>query len=134
MGEEEFIALVFQMQSYLESKFTAKDINALESEHWNFRRSLRGEVVLKIIIDLQTDMMLFDEGCCGGLNVRFPLMCGISGGLAPTYAGTACVKSNFSILGVENNSYRTSLMNLSFDGIIHAKRFMELQALDTCLS
>ena len=134
MRKEEFVALVVRMRSCLKIKFTAKDINALKSEHRKFSRGIRGEVVIKIIIDSQTDMMLFDEGWCGGLNEHFPLICGISGGLTPTYAGTARVKSNLSILGVEKNAYRTSLMNLSFDGIIHAKRIMELQALATCLS
>ena len=134
MREDEFVALVFRVRSRLESKFTAKDINALESEYWEFRRGIRGEAVLKSIIDAQTDAILFDEGWGGGINERFPLLCEFAGGLASTYAGTARVESDFSILGIEKNAYQTSLMNLSLDGIMHAKQFMEFQALATCLS
>ena len=134
MREDEFITLVVRMQSHLESKFTAKDINALEGEHQEFRRGIRGEAVLKSIIDAQTDAMSLDEGWGGGLNERFPLLCEFDEGLVSAYAGTARVKSDFSILGVEKNAYRKSLMNLSLNVIMHAKQFMELQALSTCLS
>ena len=122
------------MRSCLESKFTAKEIDALESEHQEIRKGIRGEAVLKSIIDAQTDAMSFNEGWGGGLNERFPLICEFSGGLVSAYAGTARVESKFSILGVEKNAYQTSLMNLSLDGIIHPKHFIELQVLATYLS
>ena len=60
--------------------------------------------MLKIIIAFQTDVVLLDEGWGGGLNNRFPLLCEFSGGLTSTYAGTARVESDFSILGVKNNA------------------------------
>ena len=78
--------------------------------------------------------MSSDEAWGGGLNKRFPLLCEFSGGLTSTYAGTAHVESEFSILGVKNNAYQTALMNLLLDGIMHVKQFMELQALAACLS
>ena len=90
--------------------------------------------MLKIIIAFQTDVISLDEGWGGGLNKRFPLLCEFSGGLTSAYAGRARVDSDFSILGVKNNAYQTSLMNLLLDGTMHAKQFMELQALATCLS
>ena len=133
MREDEFIALVVRMRSRLESKFTVKDIDALESEHLEFRRGIRGEAVLKSIIDAQTNAMLFNEGWGGGLNERFPLLCEFARGLTSAYAGTACGESDFSILGIKKNTYRTSLMNLSPNGIMHPKQFMKLQALATCL-
>jgi len=49
--------------------------------------------------------------------------------MASTYPGTSRVESDFSILGVEKNAYRTFLMDLSLDGIMHAKQFSELQAI-----
>ena len=134
MREDKFVTPVVRMRSHLKSKFTAKDIDDLESKHREFRRGIRGEAVLKSIIDAQTDAMSFNEGWGGGLNERFPLLCEFAGGLASAYAGTACIESDFSILGIQKNAYRTSLMNLSIDGIMHAKQFMELQALATCLS
>ena len=70
--------------------------------------------------------MLSDEGWGGGLNERFPLFFEFAGGLSSTHDGTARIESNFSILGVENNAYQPSLMNLLLDGIMHAKHSMEL--------
>ena len=75
MREDDSVALVFRMRSRLERKFTAKDIDALEGEHQEFRRGIRGDAVLKSIIDAQTDAILFDEGWGGGINERFPLLC-----------------------------------------------------------
>ena len=134
MREDEFVALVVRIRYRLESKFTAKDIDALESEHREFRRGICGEAVIKSIIDAQTDAMSFNDWWGGGINERFPLLCEFSGGLASAYDGTTCVESDFSILGIEKNAYRTSLMNLSLNGIMHAKQFMELKALATFLS
>ena len=45
MREDKFVALVVRMRSRLESNFTAKDIDALESEHQEFRGGIRGEVM-----------------------------------------------------------------------------------------
>ena len=36
MRDDKFVALVVRMRSCLESKFTAKDINTLESKHQEF--------------------------------------------------------------------------------------------------
>ena len=65
---------------------------------------ISGEVVLKITIGFQTDVMSSDEACDGGLNKRFPMLCEFSGGLIWTYAGTARVESDLSIPGVKNNA------------------------------
>ena len=134
MREDEFVALAVRIQSHIESKFTAKDNNALKSEHQEFRRDIRGKVVLKSIKGFQTNVMSFDEGWGGGLNKRFTLLCKFAGGLTSTYTGTARVESDFSILGVENNAYQTYLMKFSLNVIMHTKELMELQALATCLS
>ena len=63
MREDKFVALVVQMRSRLESKFTAKDIDDLESEHREFRRGISGEAVLKSIIDAHTDVRFQGRRC-----------------------------------------------------------------------
>ena len=40
------------------------------------------------------------------------------GGLASIFPNTASVESDFSILGWEMNSHRTSLMDISLEGIM----------------
>ena len=104
MGEDKFVTLVVRMRSCLESKFTAKDINDLESKHREFRRGICGEAMIKSIIDAQTDVMLLDEGWGGGINERFPLLCEFVGGLASAYSGTARVESDFYILSIKKNA------------------------------
>lgn len=41
----------------------------------------------------------------------------------------SCVESDFSILGVEKDEYRKSLLDLFFDSSIHEKQFKELKAI-----
>ena len=81
------------------------------------------------MLEEQDNLTSFEKAWGGGLAERFHLLCEFSGGLASTYPGTSRVKSDFSILGVEKNEYQTSLMDLSVDGIMHAKQFSELQAI-----
>jgi hypothetical protein len=62
--------------------------------------------------------------CKGG---RFPE----DGGLATVFLGTATVESDFSVLKYAKNDYRTALTDFSLEGILHAKQFRMLQAINT---
>ena len=46
-----------------------------------------------------------------------------SGGLATVFPGTAVVESDFSVLKYEKNSFRTSLLDLTLEGIMHSKQY-----------
>ena len=46
-----------------------------------------------------------------------------SGGLATVFPGTAVVESNFSALKYKKNSFRTSLLDLTLEGIMHSKQY-----------
>jgi hypothetical protein len=53
-----------------------------------------------------------------------------AGGLASVYPGTMRVKSDFSVIGWEMYKFRSALMDISLEGIMHAKQFKELQAIE----
>jgi hypothetical protein len=42
------------------------------------------------------------------------------------FPGTASVEADFSVINWEKDEYRTSLTNISLEGILHAKQFREL--------
>lgn len=131
--ENEFIALAVRLRFYLEKKFTAKELDSLESDHREFYRGIRSEAVFKSIVGAQADAMPSDEGWGVGLSECFPLLCEFVGGLASAYAGTARIFADLSILGIEKNAFQTSLMNFSPHSSIYTEQFVELQALVTCL-
>jgi hypothetical protein len=62
---------------------------------------------------------------------RFPELQDFCGGLATVFPGTATVESDFSVLKYAKNDYRTALTDFSLEGILHAKQFRMLQAIDT---
>jgi len=49
------------------------------------------------------------------------------GGLATKFSGTSSVESDFSLIGLEKDEYRTGLNDLSLKGILHAKQMNESQ-------
>lgn len=71
----------------------------------------------------------FDEAW-RSVQSQFPKLCKFAGGLATVYPGTTRVDSDYSIIGWEKNEYRTALMDLSLEGVMHAKQFSELQAIN----
>ena len=127
--ESDFVHLVIKMRSRLESKWNSSKIDSLEAEHRQLCTAAFSERQFKSMLEEQDDSTSFKKAWGGGLAERFPLLCEFGGGLASTYPGTSRVESDFSILGVEKNAYQTSLMDLSLDGIMHAKQFSELQAI-----
>ncbi len=58
------------------------------------------------------------------MNGRFPHLMTFSGGLATVFPGTAVVESDFSVLKYEkSDSIRTSLLDITLEGIMHCKRY-----------
>lgn len=129
LREADFVTLVVEMRSRLESKWSASKIDDLEAEGRQLRTAAFSEREFKSVLEQKDNSMSFEQGWSGGLAERFPFLCDFGGGLASTYPGTSRVESDFSILRVEKSAYRTSLMDLSLDIIMHAKPFKELQAI-----
>jgi hypothetical protein len=75
--------------------------------------------VLRSILDGMDDSIGFCEGW-GPNRTRFNKLCTFAGGIAFFYPGSARVESD-SVIGWEKDEYRTSLMDLSLEGIMHTK-------------
>ena len=52
-------------------------------------------------------------------------------GLTTVFPDNATVESDFSIVKYVKNDFRTSFTDFSLEGILHAKQFRLLQAIDT---
>lgn len=131
MDEVDFVELVIRMRSRLESKFHESTIEDLELEHRELRHAYRHESALKRIIDSQDEHTSFSTGWGGGLCAKFPLLCEFGGGLASIYPGTSRVESDFSVLGWEKDTHRAALMDISLEGIMHAKQWQALANIST---
>ena len=62
---------------------------------------------------------------------RFHVLQDFYGGLAAVFSYTAMVERDLSIVKYVKNNFHTSLTDLSLKGILHAKQFILLEAIDT---
>jgi hypothetical protein len=60
------------------------------------------------------------------LDPKFHPHRGFCGALATVFPGTASVEADSSVIKWEKDEYRTSLADISLEGILHAKQFREL--------
>ena len=83
---------------------------------------------LRIPINSSTSTDSFIDGwiCIG--SGRFEKLKEFCGGLGTVFPGTATVESDFSIVNIEKNDYRTALTDLALEGIMHSKQFTTIQS------
>ena len=62
---------------------------------------------------------------------RFPMLRDFCGGLDTVFPGTDTVESDFYIVKYVKIDFRTSLIDFSLEGILHANQLRLLQAIDT---
>ena len=60
---------------------------------------------------------------------RFKYLLRFCGGVASVFPGTSQVESDFSIVKGEKTMFKKTLVDLSLEGILHAKQFDELKGL-----
>ena len=106
-----------------------KDLEIIQEEHCELISAYRKKEPLHDAIDSSKSHSSFKDGweCVG--SGRFEHLKEFCGGLATVFPGTATVESDFSIVNYEKNEYRTSLTDLSLEGILHSKQFKMIQAL-----
>jgi hypothetical protein len=86
------------------------------------KRAVSNEESLCLIIGMHDADTSFSTGW-EPLNGRFSHLMAFSSGLATLFPGTAVVESYFSVLKYEKNSCRTSLLDLTLEGIMHSKQY-----------
>ena len=101
----------------------------LEQDHRGLLVAAKHEIHFKEMLGKCTNAKTgFDEGwaLCQGRFSRLKLF---AGGLASMFPNTATVESDFSVIGVEKNVYRTSLTDFSLEGILHSKQLEALRSM-----
>ena len=80
------------------------------------------EIKIRDILEKHNTQTAFNEAWAA-VHGRFKELMDFSGGLATVFPGTAAVESDFSVLKYEKNSYRTALLDLTLEGIMHCKQY-----------
>ena len=100
----------------------------LEDEYKAFKMKIRNDTSFLLIIEGMDDMISFDDAWAR-VGMTESQLCHFFGGLATVFPGTSTVESDFSDIGYEKDDYRTSLTNLSLEGILQCKQFKKLSDL-----
>ena len=119
----EFNKIIEEQTDRLMFSKTQKELNDIEGQHRELISAYRSEDTLRKAIQDSIGGKSFTEcWACIGIG-RFKALKEFCGGLATVFPGTASVESDFSVVGYEKNEYRTSLTDLSLEGILHSKQF-----------
>ena len=108
------------------------DDSAIERIESDFRKFLklkhRNPQLLERILALEEKNAGFNE-VWKEVRDDFPDLHRFIAGFATTFANTATVEADFSLLGMEKTLYRHHLTCLSLQGILHCKQFARLNRL-----
>ncbi|ETN11247.1 hypothetical protein F442_05618 [Phytophthora nicotianae P10297] len=104
-------------------------VEAIGDQLVQLQRAFRKEEPLReMILDNQKSGSGFKK-CWDDIYTRFPALANFCSGIASAFPNTATVESDFSMIGVLKNDYRTSLTDFSLEGILHCKQYSQLAAL-----
>ncbi|CAM6007504.1 unnamed protein product [Sphagnum balticum] len=117
---------VDQYREYLAKHWSADLIDKVESEHCELFAVYARKLDVKAALDKHDEKTFFNEAwdCLKGRFMQLRQLCG---GLATVFSNTISIESDFSIVKWEKNDSRSSLTNLSFTGIMHAKQFEQIK-------
>jgi hypothetical protein len=87
------------------------------------------ESVLRSMLDEIDDFIGFCEGWVPIRN-RFDKLCTFAGGIAFVYPDSTRVESDFSVIRWDKDECRTSLADLSLEGIMRTKQLKYIQTLN----
>jgi arsenate reductase-like glutaredoxin family protein len=118
----EFCAIVSTHTERLLSIFSRRDVDALEQEHKAFVDAITHKEPLRNVLnDHDATVPFSDSWKC--LGDRFKLLVSFCGGIATIFPGPSQVESDFSIIKFEKDEFRSSIMDLSLEGVLHCKQF-----------
>ena len=112
----------------LEHTFSAEKIEQIGRQHKTLCDSYNRQPDVKNSIDSFDDASSFHDAWIGFHNA-YPLLQRFAGGLATIFPGTSTVESDFSVVKYEKNKNRTSLTDISLEGILHAKQYRRMRSL-----
>ncbi len=89
------------------------------------KRLIAHDTRIKAIVQGEKQLSSFAEAWAP-LDNHFEQLKRFFGGLATVFPGTATVESDFSLINWEKDDFRSSLTDLSLEGILHCKQYFEL--------
>ena len=119
------IDLIRTHRDRMEVVMNRETIRLIEEDHKCLKRCYANEDTLRMIIDNQSSGIGFSDSW-DPMNGRFKYLLQLSGGLATVFPGTADVESDFSVLKYEKNYFRTSLLDITLEGIMHCKQYINI--------
>jgi hypothetical protein len=107
---------------------SGQSVNELEREFRSFKAAVHAECALSDTLNTNCATTGF-EVARQLLGSRFAKLRQFCGGLATVLPGTAAVESDFSVLKWEHDEFRSTLTELSLEGIMQCKQFKKVLAL-----
>jgi hypothetical protein len=108
-------------RSHVGRFWSDSDIEEIERDHRQLLIAYNDERALRDIIDGHDHTTMFNKAW-DDLKGRFLTLRSFCGGLATAFANTTSVESDFSILKWEKDEHRSSMTNLSLEGIFQTKQ------------
>ncbi|GMF45740.1 unnamed protein product [Phytophthora fragariaefolia] len=104
-------------------------VEAIGGEFLQLQRAYRKEKSLREMVKGAEKSGLSFQESWKSIHEQFPAVADFCTEIACAFPNTATVESDFSMIGVEKNEYRTSLTDFSLEGILHCKQYETLTAL-----
>lgn len=123
-----FCTNVQQHRERLLVRWTDTEIDIIEQEHQELVAAYHNEAPLQSALNACDEKTTFDEAW-SIVKGRFKYLLRFCGGVASVFPGTSQVESDFSIVKGEKTMFKKALVDLSLEGILHAKQFDELKGL-----
>ncbi|RHY15788.1 hypothetical protein DYB32_010719, partial [Aphanomyces invadans] len=113
------------------TSWTADQINTAETDHRDLIKAYNKEPATKAIIDKHDHLKSFNDAWdeVAGRGVKYLQLRRLCAGLATVFPNSASFESAFSILKWEKDEFHTSMLDLSLEGIFHAKQFELLDSI-----
>lgn len=116
------------LERHLQLSWSAGRIAQIERDHQALIIAHHNDPFLQSAFHTCNEYTTFEKGWAM-VDGKFLALRDFCGGIATVFANTASVESDFSILGWEKDEYRTSLTDLSLEGIMQAKQHELLKSL-----
>lgn len=132
-GSFNFSTAVMGQRNRPSVTFLDEGVDDLESQFKDFDSKYHNDDVFKKLVQDTSELKTFAEAW-GWLYRQYPMLVAFAGGMATTFPGTSTIESNFSVIGWEKDEYRTTLSDLSLQGILHSKQKHEITSIKGLLS
>ncbi|RHY20099.1 hypothetical protein DYB32_010111 [Aphanomyces invadans] len=113
------------------TSWIADQINTAETGHRDLTKAYNKEPATKAIIDKHDHLKSFNDAWdeVAGRGVEYLQLRRVCAGLATIFPNSTSAESDFSILKWEMDEFRTSMLDLSLEGIFQAKQFELLDSI-----